>query len=335
MTSLRIAYIGCGAVVQRSHLPALASIPELVVNVLIDTDEAQRTALGDTYDVKNLGESFSPFSEQFDLAVIATPSVSHYALAKELLECGKHVLVEKPLSVEYDQACELVELAKQKNRILSVSLVRRFLPHFRLLKSLLSAQVIGQVQHFDIEEGAVFNWPVQGAGFYRHQTSGGGVLMDNGAHLLDACLWWFGNYQSVNYKDDAQGGVEAECHLDLMLSSGASGTITMSRLRNLDNQVNVIGDKGQLVMDLASGDIDLTIGGAPVSLSGKATLEGRHPKVDTVGLFVHQYTELYRVINSVTVKDKTDLVFGRDCLESIRLIDACYKNREPLPFMVG
>ena len=138
-------------------------------------------------------------------------------LAKELLEAGKHVLVEKPLAIEYTQACELVELAKKQKKVVSVSLVRRFLPHFKLFASLLHTQVVGQVKEFNIEEGGVFNWPVQGAGFFNHQASGGGVLMDNGAHLLDACLWWLGDYSSVEYKDDAQGGVDAECHLNLNL----------------------------------------------------------------------------------------------------------------------
>ena len=333
MNNLRIAYIGCGAVVERSHLPALVGNPSMTATVLIDFNQSQRIKLADQYSIEHHGDSVDAFLQHFDVAVIATPSASHFALTKMLLDANKHVLVEKPLALDYSQACELVELANRKQKIVSVSLIRRYIPHYKLFKTLIAAGVVGEVQSFTYEEGAVFNWPVQGAGFYDQQVSGGGVLMDNGAHVLDACLWWFGDYASVEYKDDAQGGVEAECELMLTLANGAKGTVAMSRLRKLSNTINVVGDKGSINMDLANGEIKLNLTNEPIGLAGSAD-----QKVDmtTVDLFKAQYSAINELITSKNnERSETELVLGADCLPSIRLIEECYANREALSYRVG
>jgi len=333
MNNLRIAYIGCGAVVERSHLPALVGKPNMSATVLIDFNQSQRTKLADQYSIEHHGESVDAFLQHFDVAVIATPSASHFSLTKMLLDANKHVLVEKPLALDYSQACELVELAKKKQKVVSVSLIRRYMPHYKLFKTLIASGVVGEIKSFIYEEGAVFKWPVQGSGFYDQQVSGGGVLMDNGAHVLDACLWWFGDYVSVEYQDDAQGGVEAECELMLTLANGATGTVAMSRLRKLSNTINVVGDKGCISMDLANGEIKLDLVNGSVGLTGFAAQE---VEMTTVDLFKAQYSAINELIASKnTERNETELVLGVDCLPSIRLIEECYANREALSYRVG
>ncbi len=335
MSNIRVAYVGCGAVVQRSHLPAISNCHDFTVTGLVDFNETQRVQLADQYGVKHHSDSFAQIVSEFDVAVIATPSASHYSLARQLLEQGKHVLVEKPLAIDHSSAIKLTELAKEKNLVLAVSLVRRFLPHFKLFKALLDTKLLGDIKTFVIEEGSVFNWPVQGSGFYDHQISGGGVLMDNGAHLLDACLWWLGDYQRVTYKDDAQGGVEAECDLNITLTNGAKGRVSMSRLRQLSNKIDVVGEQGALSMNLATGKIDLQINGSPIALQGEAVQQGNQKPMTTVELFEYQYNALYKTIKNKSADEQEELVLGQTCLESIRLIDECYRNRTLLSYLVS
>ncbi len=329
MSVVRVAYIGCGAVVERSHLPALLGVENATPTVLIDLNRSQLELLKQTYGVDNIGTSIDEFLDEFDLAVIATPSASHYALGKQLLSQGKHVLMEKPLASNYEQAKELVELSDRSQKVLAVSLVRRFLPHFQLFKSLLESSVIGQVVKFEVEEGGVFNWPVQSASFYNHSKSGGGVLIDNGAHLLDALLWWLGDFKNAQYLDDAQGGVEADCHLDLTLSSGAQGTVTMSRLRNLRNEISVYGELGSLSMSLASGDIRLKPHNSRVVLGGQALAEGVATTPSVLSLFEQQYRGVVDAISN-NLNEESSIVLANECLPSIRLIDACYRERSNL-----
>ena len=328
---IRLGYVGCGAVVEKSHLPAITTVPSMTPNALIDFNASQRQKLGEYYGIPHRAQQFDDVLEHIDLAVIATPSASHFQIGEALLKAGKHVLMEKPLAIHGSEAEQLVALAEESELVLAVSLVRRYLPHFRLFRSLLLNDIVGQVDSFSIEEGAVFNWPVQSSAFYHPEKSGGGVLMDNGAHLLDLILWWLGDYQSVIYTDDAQGGVEAECHLQLTMASGAIGQVTMSRLRKLKNSITVTGDKGNISMDLASGAITLSLANGLVDLAGYASLEGPQTAMMTIDLFAAQYHDLAHAIHHQG-NVESGLVLGRDCLRSIHLMEECYRHRQPLPY---
>jgi len=70
-----------------------------------------------------------------DALNIATPTITHYDLAKQLLAQGKHVLVEKPMTDNTAQAAELIQLAREKNCVLQVGHVERFNPVFKYLES--------------------------------------------------------------------------------------------------------------------------------------------------------------------------------------------------------
>lgn len=70
-----------------------------------------------------------------DALNIATPTITHYALAKELLALGKHVLVEKPITDNPSEAAELIELARQNNCVLQVGHIERFNPVYQYLET--------------------------------------------------------------------------------------------------------------------------------------------------------------------------------------------------------
>jgi len=333
--SLRVAYIGCGAVTERSHLPALQSVTGMQATVLIDANLAQAKRVAQQYGITHCGESIEDFHDAFDCAVIATPSGSHAALGQQILKANKHVLIEKPLAINMTQAVPLLELSKQSETLLAVGLIRRLLPHYQLFKSLLQQNIIGSLVSFELEEGAIFNWPVQSASFYKPEQSGGGVLMDTGAHVLDACLWWFGDYQTIQYADDSLGGVEADCELTLAMSNGVSGVVRLSRLRQLSNQVTAQGENGNITMNLLSGDISLSVNGTPLLLNGVAQLPkihtvGQHQVNSTLDLFIAQYINLRDAINNSHTDALNNLVMADEAIKSVQLIDTCYQQRQPL-----
>tara|TARA_B100000676_G_scaffold289777_1_gene322618 strand:- start:515 stop:1558 length:1044 start_codon:yes stop_codon:yes gene_type:complete len=80
-------------------------------------------------------ESMEAALEQADGVSIVTPTVTHHELASKFLKAGCHVLVEKPITDEADQAAELVQLAQEKDRVLQVGHVERFNPVFDYLQS--------------------------------------------------------------------------------------------------------------------------------------------------------------------------------------------------------
>jgi predicted dehydrogenase len=94
------------------------------------------------------------------------------------------------------------------------------------------------VKSFEISEGGQFNWPAQSASFFQKSNSQGGVLADLGVHVLDLLIWWFGMPEKVGYEDDAMGGLEANCRLELEFAGGVSGTVRLSRDTQLSQPDN-------------------------------------------------------------------------------------------------
>ena len=84
----------------------------------------------------------------------------------------------------------------------------------------MESGILGRIESFDFREGTIFDWPATTNSFWRREAAGGGVFADLGAHVLDLLLWWLGDFTSVTYADDSQGGVEADCRLELTMKSG-------------------------------------------------------------------------------------------------------------------
>ncbi len=111
---------------------------------------------------------------EVDAVTVVVPTDKHYEIVKECLNQGKHVLVEKPVTLYADQTKELVELAKQKGLILSVGYLFRFNPAVKKLKELVKD--IGQIQYIK--------------GRYIHSSKpprkDSGAILNLGVHLIDS-----------------------------------------------------------------------------------------------------------------------------------------------------
>ncbi len=121
---IRVAVFGVGKMGEL-HLQKLKSLPGVEVSGVFDTSEARRTQIAAKYGVPVFSES-APLLFESDAAVIATPTSTHYTLARAALESGLHVLVEKPIADSVNEAEELVRLAEKSNLILQVGLIERF-----------------------------------------------------------------------------------------------------------------------------------------------------------------------------------------------------------------
>lgn len=240
----RIAIIGCGAVTEKLHLPALAA---LGINpaLLVDTNLRRAQNLADTFNASSVGDDYRPYVGKFDAAIIALPHYLHAPVCIDLLRHGVHVLVEKPMALTTTECDAMIAAAVEARRVLAVGLMRRFIPAAQWVKAAIDAGVLGPIELFDFQEGSEFRWPVASGFFFRKETAGGGALADTGAHTLDLLLWWLGDVSSFDYYDDSYGGVEANCKLHLTLASGARGVVELSRTRKLRCTAILRGRRGR------------------------------------------------------------------------------------------
>ena len=114
---------------------------------LCDLDEKQLTTIGSRYPGARTTTSFDELlaDESLDAVVIATPVPTHYALAKQALEAGKHVFVEKPPAMRAAEMDELVELAESKDRVLMPGHLLLYHPGVLKVKELIDAGELGDV----------------------------------------------------------------------------------------------------------------------------------------------------------------------------------------------
>jgi len=117
------------------------------LHTLCDTDEKRLSAISQQYSPQHqTTDAQAVFANaEIDGVIIATPAHTHYELAKQALLANKHLLVEKPLALRSDHAAELVELAKQRGRILMVGHVFLYNTAVQKLHDLISSGELGKL----------------------------------------------------------------------------------------------------------------------------------------------------------------------------------------------
>lgn len=148
MSPIRIAVIGCGHW-GPNHLRVFSQVPGCQVVACSDLDPNRLAAIAEQYPAiptcKDYHRLLSDAS--INAVVISTPTKTHYAIVKDALLAGKHVLCEKPLCTNSAQAAELVALAQQKNLILLVGHVFLFNPGIIKLKEFIRFRDTGRVYY--------------------------------------------------------------------------------------------------------------------------------------------------------------------------------------------
>ncbi|MES1265976.1 MAG: Gfo/Idh/MocA family oxidoreductase, partial [Variovorax sp.] len=145
---LRAGLVGYGFAGQTFHAPVISAVPGLRLEAVASSQPRKVHADWPGVDVVPdaallLGRA------DIDLVVIATPNAQHHPLAKSALAAGKHVVVDKPFTLDAAQARELAELAQRNGRVLSVYQNRRFDADFLTLRQLLAGGELGRPVYFE------------------------------------------------------------------------------------------------------------------------------------------------------------------------------------------
>jgi predicted dehydrogenase len=330
MEKLRIAVIGCGAVAERVHLPALARSRFADAAVLVDTSADRASHLASAFGARAEVDYRSVIGS-VDAAIVGVPHHLHASIASALLDASVPVLVEKPMALATSQCDAMIEASERSGAVLAVGLLRRCSPALQWVKQALEAGALGRIESFDLREGSVYSWPVASPSMF--SPEGGGVLADAGAHVLDLVLWWFGQWRALSYRDDARGGVEADCLIELEMQNGVRGRIELSRTRTMRNTCVIRGAYGTIeVGTKTDAVVSLTWNGGPV-LSGRPISDAMAPPKSLVDLFEPQLEQFVRAIKH----GECPAVTGYEGRRSIELIEACYRTRQPwrLPWDAG
>ncbi len=135
--AIRLGVVGTGSM-GRNHARIFSEMKDARFTAVLDSREETARDIAEKYGAHPFSE-LEAFADAVDAVTVATPTVTHFELAKALLERGKHVLVEKPFTETPEQAHELCAIAQERKLVLQVGHIERFNPVMSALESRLTA----------------------------------------------------------------------------------------------------------------------------------------------------------------------------------------------------
>jgi len=191
--TLRAGVIGLGFA-GTTHLDGYLKAGGVEVVALAGQEEARLHELGETRHVPHLYTDWEDLVARDDLDIISvgTPNYLHAPITVAALESGKHVLCEKPIATNGDEALEMVEAATKAGRVLEIAFNHRRRGDVQLLHRHIQTGALGTVYHAKTSWLRRSGIPGMGSWFTNKQMAGGGPLIDLGAHVLDIALFLMG-----------------------------------------------------------------------------------------------------------------------------------------------
>lgn len=245
---IRAGLIGFGLGGRVFHAPLLSSVEGLELAAVVErtTNHAAERYPGIT-TYRTLDDMLADSS--LDLIVVTTPNDSHFEYAREAIEAGKHVVVDKPMCVSSAEIAELMKLAAGRGTMLAPFHNRRFEGDFLTLRKLLQDGSLGRLVYF---EATMDRWrPAPSARMpWKNDPAQGGLLLDLGTHLADQPLVLFGNPEAVDAevkrKHDGEGA--NDCFTLRLRYPGFTVMVSANTLSALERpRYHLRGTKGNYV----------------------------------------------------------------------------------------
>jgi scyllo-inositol 2-dehydrogenase (NADP+) len=193
---IRVGLVGFGMAGRVFHAPLISSVEGLKLAAVVErhTNQAEERYPG-IITYRSLEEMLA--DESLGLLVVATPSGTHFDVARQALDAGKNLVVDKPVSVISSEIAQLIALAKSKGTLLIPFHNRRWDSEFQTIQKLLAEGLLGRLVHV---ESRLDRWRPGATRrpWKEDPEQGGGVLLDLGTHLVDQALALFGKPLGVS-----------------------------------------------------------------------------------------------------------------------------------------
>ena len=191
-----VAVIGCGRICNQAHLPSLSEIEGVRIkyacDILIEKAEAAKEKFP---KIENITADYKEVlaDPEVEAVWVLTPNYAHYTISMDALRAGKHVLCEKPITINYALSCEMAEEAKKQGKILNIGVCNRFHKSVEKLREMNLNGEFGNIYHVYCSFRDCRCIPGLGGAFTTKKESGGGVLIDWGIHFFDLILYILGD----------------------------------------------------------------------------------------------------------------------------------------------
>lgn len=340
MKQLNTAFVGFGPGGRIYNAPILASVPGFKITTILTSSRENIEAANEDFPEAKIVQDYSNIlnDSRVDLVVLVLPNHLHYTFAKQALEAGKNVLVEKPFTPHIWEANELIKLAYQNNLVLTVNHNRRFDSDFQTVKKVVKNGLLGKVveyeAHFDrFRNNVKTGWKEE------KEIPGSGILYDLGSHLIDQALHLFGLPREVfaDIRIQREGARVPDNFELLLFYPNLKVTLKAGMLvKEKGPTYSVFGTKGSFVKyGVDVQEEALKNGKKPADSSNW----GMEPKeswgtLDTLEEKSHyesvpgDYRIIYKSLYEAIVEEKPLEVTAQQARDVIRIIEAAQQSQD-------
>jgi len=326
---IKFGLIGCGRISDR-HIASLAKCEGAALAAICDVQQARMDLIEASY--RNLTKSDTAIARysdaesllkdaNVDAVVIATPSAAHASLALQAIRSGKHVILEKPMALSLEDARKIADLSKERRIVVQVCHQLRYRTLLKRVKEAITSGSMGAIRlgvvSMRLNRSEAYYEAAPWRGTWEFD---GGMLLNQGIHLVDLLQWYMGEAYNVlgrishgpirKQTEDVAAGIIA-------FENGAIGVIeanTLTYPSNYDNSITLFGDRGTV-----------SIGGIALNEIRKWSIPGVEPPNPQEE--IDEHLEMYvQFMNAVQTGSDTSLIHAEEGKRAVELIFSLYES---------
>lgn len=330
---IKFAVVGCGSIGSR-HLAVINADPRAEIVAICDIDRKKCESFSQLYNIPH----FYDYDDMLKLSgaevvSICTPHGLHASMAISAAQSCKHILVEKPMALNTEDARRMIRVARKHHVHLMVVKQNRYNVPIALTKQALDSGRLGRI--FMVQCNVLWN---RHQGYYQdsnwrgQKALEGGALYTQASHFIDLMIWWFGDVidteaalATKNHRIEIE-----DCGTAMLrFKSGVMGSLTWTTCvynKNFEGSITIIGENGTIKIggqylnkieywDVQSYPLpsDVTFADMPNAYGTYQGTSSNHDKV--IGDVVAEL-----------LNERHNVVEGNEGIKSIQAIDMVYRN---------
>lgn len=329
---LKVGIVGCGY--QGGRLASALKLSQgLVLTACMDIDAQAAEELATSLGSVSVYPSLDDLLDQadIDLVMVATPHHTLAEIAIKTIQAGKHVMVEKPIALNDEQAFQIEEALTKSKVICMSGYSFRYLSAWYKVKELLDQGAVGEI----LAIYGFFGIRALDDGWIAVPKTGGGPLMFIGSHLIDQVLWYvqdepFEVFADVRYRIDTKA--DETSAFQIRFANGVTAQLIATQaFTSLFYSLDVYGRQGRLRLN-SSGFLDFEITISSNVLEEYKQTVVLHPQAELDPrdfMHVNQFSDLFEAIR-IGKQPSPGIVDGRRVLKVIDAIHASSQSGQPV-----
>lgn len=207
----KLGLMGCGVVANYGHIPTILHSSEFELTAIYEPVVSLKEELQKKHNVPVFSDVELFFQSGIDAVVITSPAPSHYQNVRDAARYRKHVLCEKPLAMDDQEAAEMIAMMEEAGLLLFTAFDYRFSPVAQKIRKLVEDKAIGEVRSLRLS----YIWNNHGKYVDDDPTAQqlnvrranrmfeGGPMVDCGVHQIDLARWWLNSDVQLQHSEGA------------------------------------------------------------------------------------------------------------------------------------